>query len=46
MKVTDCGILLPRTLSARVVKMIAGNSTRPPTAKFMYKSPAKKQKNI
>jgi hypothetical protein len=44
MKVADCGILLPRTLSARVVKMMAGNSTRPPTAKLMCKSPAKRTK--
>ncbi len=44
MKEADWGILLPRIRSARRVKITEGNSTRPPTAKLMYKSPANKKK--
>ncbi len=40
MKEADWGILLPRIRRARRVKITEGNSTRPPTAKLMYRSPA------
>jgi hypothetical protein len=43
MKDADWGILRPRMRSARSDKNTAGNSTRPPIAEFMYKSPENKK---